>query len=118
MFALYQELKKGWKKIVRAVWKKVRGTEVMPENLLDSEDAPKDVTQAMQEPLVTRWWTIGSLAQFATKYLDFLLLMAKACCNMTKTDQKENIIASNLLSLASSDWIVADIYHIAGVAKS
>ncbi len=90
----------------------------MPENLLDSEDAPKDVTQAMQEPLVTRWWTIGSLAQFATKYLDFFLLMAKACCNMTKTDEKENIIASNLLSLASSDWIVANIYLIAGVAKS
>jgi hypothetical protein len=52
------------------------------------------------------------------KYLDFFLLMAKACCNMTKTDQKDNIIASNLLSLASSDWIVADIYLIAGVAKS
>jgi hypothetical protein len=31
---------------------------------------------------------------------------------------EENIIASNLLSLASSDWIVADIYLIAGVAKS
>jgi hypothetical protein len=45
--------------------------------------------------------------------------MAKACCNMTKTDQKENIIALNLLSLASSDWIVADIYLIlTGVAKS
>jgi hypothetical protein len=43
----------------------------MPENLLNAEDAPKDVTQAMQEPLVTRWWTIGSLAQFATKYLNF-----------------------------------------------
>ena len=117
MFVLYKELKMGWKKIVRAVWKKVRGTEVMPDNLLDSEDAPKDVMKAMQEPLVTRWWTIGSLAQFATKYLDFFLLMAKACCNMTKTDQKENTIASNLLSLASSDWIVADIYLIAGVAK-
>jgi hypothetical protein len=86
MFALYMELKKGWKKIVRAVWKKLRRTEIMPENLLDTEDAPKDVTQAMQEPLVTRWWTIGLLAQFASKYLDFLLLMAKACYNMTKTD--------------------------------
>jgi hypothetical protein len=64
MFALYMELKKGWKKIVRAVWKKLRRTEVMPGNLLDTEDAPKDVTQAMQEPLVTRWWTIGSLAQY------------------------------------------------------
>jgi hypothetical protein len=58
------------------------------------------------------------LAHFATKYLAFFVLMAKACCNMTKTDQKENIIASNLLSLASSNWIVANISLIAGVSKS
>jgi hypothetical protein len=49
--------------------------------------------------------------------------MAKACCNMTKTDQKENFIASNLLSLnllslVSSDWIIANIYLISGVTKS
>jgi hypothetical protein len=95
-------------------------TEQMPENLLDeaSEDAPKNLTQAMQEPLVTRWWTIGSLALFATKYLNFFLLMGKVCCNMTNIDQRKNIIASNLLLLASSNWIVADIYLIAGVAKS
>jgi hypothetical protein len=37
---------------------------------------------------------------------------------MTNTDQKENIIASNLLSLASSEWIVANTYFIAGIAKS
>lgn len=119
MFALYKELKTRWKKIVRAGWKKVRGTEVMPESLLDSEDAPKDVMQAMQEQLIiTRWWMVGSLAQFATKYLAFFLLMAQAGCNMTKTDQKENIIVSNLLSFALSDWIVEDIYLNAGVRKS
>jgi hypothetical protein len=44
--------------------------------------------------------------------------MAKACCNMTKTDQKGNIITSDLLSLASSYCIVVGIYLIAGVAKS
>jgi hypothetical protein len=53
MFALYEEPKTRWKKLVRAVWKKVSDTEVMPENLLDSEVAPRDVAQAMQEPLVT-----------------------------------------------------------------
>jgi hypothetical protein len=118
MFALYKDIKTRWKKIVRTVWKKVRGTEKMPENLLDSEDAPKHLMQVMQEPIITRWWTMGSLAIFAAKYLHFFLLMAKVCCNMMKTDQKENIIASNLLSLASSNWIVANIYLISGVAKS
>jgi hypothetical protein len=34
-----------------------------------------------------------------------------------KTDVRENIIASKLLSLASSDWIIADIYLVVGVAK-
>jgi hypothetical protein len=51
----------------------------------------------MQEPLVTSWWTIGSLAILTTKHLDFFLLLAKGVCNMTNMDQKENIIASNLL---------------------
>ena len=56
----------------------VHGTEAISMNLLDSEDATKDVTQVMQEPLVIQWWTVGSLAQFTTKKLDFFLLMAKA----------------------------------------
>jgi hypothetical protein len=60
-------------------------------------------------------WLFGSIRH---KISGLFLLMDKACCNMTKMDQKENIIASNLLSLASSNWIVADIYLIAGVAKS
>jgi hypothetical protein len=83
----------------------------MPDNLLDSIEAPKDLIKAMQEPLVTRWWTIGSLAILTTKHLDFFLLLAKGVCNIT------NIIASNLLSLASSEWIVADVHFIAGIAK-
>jgi hypothetical protein len=37
-----------------------------------------------------------------------LLLLAKGVWNMTKTIKKENVIASNLLSLASSEWIVTN----------
>jgi hypothetical protein len=89
----------------------------MPDDLLDSIEAPKDLVKAMQEPLVTRWWTIGSLAILTTKHLDFFLLLAKGVCNITKTDVRENITASNLLSLASSKWIVADVYFIDNIAK-
>jgi hypothetical protein len=60
-------------------------------------------------------WLLASIRHQTSK---IFLLMAKACCNVTKIDQKENIRASNLLSLASSDWIIANIYLIAGVAKS
>jgi hypothetical protein len=119
VFSLYLVLKSRWKRVVKLVWAKTNATqEEMPDDLLNSIDAPKDLLKAMQEPLVTRWWTIGSLAILTTKHLDFFLLLAKGVCNMTNTDQKENIIASNLLSLASSEWIVADVYFIAGISQS
>jgi hypothetical protein len=44
--------------------------------------------------------------------------MAKAVRNATTTKQKENTIASNLSSLASSDWIIADVMLIASLFKS
>jgi hypothetical protein len=36
---------------------------------------------------------------------------------MTMTKEKENTIASNLLLLASSAWIVADVMLIASLSK-
>jgi hypothetical protein len=46
------------------------------------------------------------------------LLLAKGVCNITNTDVQENMIASNFLSLTSSQWIVADVYFIAGIVKA
>jgi hypothetical protein len=90
----------------------------MPEDLLNSTDAPNDLLKAMQEPLITRWWTIGSLAILLSTHLEFFLLLAKGVCNMTKTIERDNVIASNLLSLASSEWIVGDVFFIGAIAKS
>jgi hypothetical protein len=89
----------------------------MPDNVLNSVNAPKDLLKAIQELLVTRWWTIGSLAILTAKHFDFFLLLAKGVCNMTNTYQKENIIASNLLSLVSSEWIIADVFFISAISK-
>jgi hypothetical protein len=74
----------------------------------------------MQEPLITRWWTIivGSLAILTAKHLQLFLLIAKGVCNMTKTNEKDNVITSNLLLLASSEWIATDVLFIAAIAKS
>jgi hypothetical protein len=119
VFSLYHELRPRWKRIVKLVWAKTHETqEEMPADLLHSIDAPKDLLKAMQEPLVTRWWTIGSLALLTAKHLQFFMLLAKGVCNMTKTIEKDNVIASNLLSLASSEWIVGDVFFIAAIAKS
>jgi hypothetical protein len=49
----------------------------MPDELLNSIEAPKDLMKAMEEPLVTRWWTIGSLAILTTKRLDFFLILSR-----------------------------------------
>jgi hypothetical protein len=82
----------------------------MPDDLLYLIKAPKDLLKAMQEPLITCWWTIGSLAILTAKHLQFFMLFTKGVCNMTKTIEKDNVIASNLLSLASSEWIVGDVF--------
>jgi hypothetical protein len=117
VFSLYLVLKSRWKRVVSMLWKKIHPSEQMPDDLLKSLKAPKDLLKVMQEPLVTCWWTIGSLATLTTNHLNFFLLLAKGVCNMMNTDQKENIIASNLLSPASSEWIIADVYFIAGIDK-
>jgi hypothetical protein len=57
MFALYKELKKRCKKIVRAFWKKLCCTEVMHNNLLDLADVTKEVTQHIGG-IWQIWWQI------------------------------------------------------------
>jgi hypothetical protein len=44
--------------------------------------------------------------------------MAKGVRNMTNTSDKENTVASNLLSLASSKWIIADVHILSAITNS
>jgi hypothetical protein len=117
LFSLYDELngfKEQWNKMIRAVWRKVYGTEAgeMTINL------PDDLFSAMKQPLITRWWTIGCLAILASKYLPSFYKMAKGVKNMTDTSDKENTVASNLLSLASSKWIINDVHFLSAITNS
>jgi hypothetical protein len=54
---------------------------------------------AMQQPLNTKWWTIGpALATLASKYLPSLKQNGKSVRSMTNTSSnEENTVASNLL---------------------
>jgi hypothetical protein len=54
VFLLYKELKSRWKRVVSLIYKKIHTNKEMPDDLLDSAEAPKDLTKAMQEPFVTR----------------------------------------------------------------
>jgi hypothetical protein len=64
IFSFYKELEGRWNKAVKAVWKKVQGDKIMPKDVFDAptkQDIPLDLLKAMQEPLITRWWTIAVL---------------------------------------------------------
>jgi hypothetical protein len=66
-------------------------------DLITTLESPKDLTLAIQELLITCWWT-GCLVALAPKYLLFFLTIAKAV-RITNAAEKENTLASNLLSL-------------------
>jgi hypothetical protein len=82
-----------------------------------AKEIPQDLLKGIQEPLITRWWTTALFACKARRYLPFFIKMAKGVRNMTTTKEKENTIALNLLSLASSDWVVADVILIASLSQ-
>jgi hypothetical protein len=112
-FSFYEEMNGRWSKAVKAIWKKLHGDETF-----DSlKGMPKDLLKATQEPLITRWWTTATLALKARRHLPFFVKMAKAVQNSMTTKLKENTIASNLLSLASLDWIVADVMLVASLSE-
>jgi hypothetical protein len=94
LFSLYDELsafKDGWNKIVRAVWRKVYGTEAGKLTI----NLPDDLLLAMQQPLITPWWMIRCLATLARRYLLFFFKMAKGVRNMTDTSNKESTVTVN-----------------------
>jgi hypothetical protein len=78
---------------------------------------PKDLLLSLQQPLITCWWMIRCLAALTSKYLDFFFKMAKGVQNMKHTSNKENTLASKLLSLASLAWIIA-VQFLSANAKS
>jgi hypothetical protein len=116
MYSLYDELnglKGQYKDNVRVLWRIMYESQI-PDDLFTSVDPPKNLLQAMQEPLIAphQWWTTGSLAVLTAKYLKVFKLLAQAIVNMTNSDERENTIALNLLSLASSPWIIVDVHFI------
>jgi hypothetical protein len=89
IFSLYNELQLRWKRVIKLVWvKKHAEGEEMPSNLLHLLEAPQDLLKAMQEPLVTRWWTIGSLTILVATYLKFFSLLAKVSLQHDQDNQE------------------------------
>jgi hypothetical protein len=83
--------------------------------LFDAEPL-SELTNALQCPLIIRWWTIAVVALMFAKHCDFCLHVAKAVLSESKSNQEVHMVVSNLLSLASSHWIRCGACFIPGFA--
>jgi hypothetical protein len=71
----------------------------------------------MQEPIMTRWWTTGIAALSFRKYCDVYCALAKAVVNQSTTKMAENMIGSDIISLAREPVIRSDIEILATYAE-
>ena len=111
VFSMYEAVKIQRSKLVTQLWLKLKPDDTTYETL------PTELTRSLQEPLITRWWTIPKLAAFLNRNLEFVSIMAKAIHNDAKSGTKEHTIASNTISLMSEPWIVAYVAFLWGVSK-
>jgi hypothetical protein len=85
-------------------WKLCKGQNSQPTN---------DFLLLMQEPILTRWKTVGQALQYIYKYLDVLLIFARAVCATQNNVTQMNKCASNFKSLAEQSEIQADVGFLA-----
>ena len=100
-----------WSELVSEIYNKLESDE---EGI--QKEIPKDLCKAVQEPLITRWWTQSVLASLYTKYSKVYNATAQATVNSTTTADKSNKISSNLVRMADDKWIVADVFFLSGVS--
>ena len=84
---------------------------------MGNSDIPKALLNYMQEPLITRWWTIGVLACLYTEYKSTYDAIARHVLGMKNAKQKQKRIAKNYVAIIKSAWILSDIYFVSGVCN-
>jgi hypothetical protein len=73
----------------------------------------------MHEPIMTRWWTKGkSAAPSFRKYVIVYSALAKAVVNQSTTKMAENMIASDIVSLAREPVLRSGIEILATYAEA
>ena len=78
---------------------------------------PEVLGKTLQEPVVTRWWTVAVASDILSLCWDFFAHIAAAVASMTRTDQADNKIASGLDSLLREDMIYSDTCLLADFHK-
>jgi hypothetical protein len=87
-----------------AAWKFVKGQDANP---------PSEFLALMQEPILTRWGTVGVACQYVFRYFEILLVFCSALCASRPKKSTVNLCASNFKSLASEPDIVSDLAFLA-----
>lgn len=81
-----------WTNLCERLWTDVYG-DTRPQSEL------KWLIKNIQEPLLTRWWTIGQVAAFLLKFWDIIIRVAWCVRNDTGTKDAENKIAQGMISM-------------------
>ncbi|CAJ1938413.1 unnamed protein product [Cylindrotheca closterium] len=83
----------------------------------DKATVPKDLLRLMQEPIATRWKTIGMAARYIHKHFAVLVHFVRAVCDVKRTHSYRNKCGSNFLALANEPVIKCDLALLAGFDK-
>jgi hypothetical protein len=102
MFLTFKELG-NWKPLVEKIWQ--------DEN--PGVPIPKELTLWIQNPVMTRWWTIGKVMRFMNKHWNLIFRMSKCVINISTTAEAKNKIASGLYSLMRTKAIQAKVSFLA-----
>ena len=108
LFSLFDDNRSIWKVMVHEMY----GSTYNAEDII-----PKELLVALQEPLYTRWWTLGSLSCIYSKYYTLFDKIASKIISTTTTAQKTNKIASNYIRFTKSPWLMSDVHFIAGICN-
>lgn len=63
----------------------------------------------MQQPILTRWWTVGSASSYTFDYYLHIFHACQTVINMYKADSTPNIIASNLFAMMKDQETFIDM---------
>ena len=94
--------------LMKSEWQYVRGSCPPPEFL-----------KMMQEPILTRWKTVGEACQYVCKYLDVLMSFCRSLLKSgtAKAHSATGKTASNFLSLANEKEIETDLAFLSDFDK-
>jgi hypothetical protein len=78
---------------------------------------PSDLLKLMQEPILTRWGTVGKACQYVERFRPVLIILAQGLCAITTTTSNLALCAGNFSSLSKEDEIRIDLAFLSDFDK-